>query len=56
MTRNKQRGKHYPVLFSLTCLCVRVIPLGICWLKVGVLLVGEFTDNDNCMFQYSRSF
>jgi hypothetical protein len=24
-----------------------VIPLGICWLKVGALPVGEFTDNYN---------
>jgi hypothetical protein len=50
MTRNKQRGKHYPVLFSSTYLCVRVIPLGICWLNAAVLFVGKFTDNDNYMF------
>jgi hypothetical protein len=56
MAHKKQRGNHAPVLFSLTYLCVCVITLGICWPTLGATPVGEFTDNDNYMFRYSRSF
>jgi hypothetical protein len=56
MAHNKQIGKYFSVIFSETCLCVCVVPLGVCWLKLGVLKVGEFTDSDNYVFRHSRSF